>query len=86
MYQNANSRVFQKHATLALIPILASEALLRENKILQYQNVRVEPGTSDSKSNTLLSELTSHVILRESFCLSTTLFLGPDDLVRISRP
>ena len=35
----------------------ASEALLHEKKILATP-VWIEPGTSDSKSNTLLSELT----------------------------
>ena len=47
------------------MPILASEALLRENKKFKEQNVTpklgLNPGpliTSDSKSNTLLSELT----------------------------
>ena len=43
--------------------------------------------TSDSKSNTLLSELIWHVLLRRSlnFCLCTTWFLDLNDLVRINR-
>ena len=47
------------------MPILASEALLCENKKIQWKMlplVGMEPGpliTSDSESNTILSELTS---------------------------
>ena len=43
--------------------------------------VRTEPMTSDSKSNTLLSELTWHVLLRGSlnFCSCTTWFLDFHD-------
>ena len=34
-----DSRVFYKHTTLAIMPILAIDALLRQNKIIQWQNV-----------------------------------------------
>ena len=42
--------------------------------------------TSDSKSNTLLSELVRHVLLRRSlnFCSCTAWFLDLEDLVRIN--
>ena len=78
LYENAN---------------LASEALLRENKKCgdkMLPLVEIEPRpliTSDSKSNTLLSELVRHVLLRGSlnFCSCTTWFLDLDDLVRINR-
>ena len=69
-------RVFRKLTKLAIMAILASEALLREK--IQWQNVT--PGgnrtqvASDSKSNTILSTLTWHMLLRRSlnFCLCTT--------------
>ena len=73
--------VFHKHTTLAIMLILASEALQSENKKKSTDKmlilVRIEPMTSDSKSNTLLSELTWHVLLRGSlnFCSCTTWFL-----------
>ena len=38
-HKNANIRVFHKYTTLAIMPILASEVLLRENKKVQKQNV-----------------------------------------------
>ena len=43
--------------------------------------------TSDPKSNTVLSELVWHVLLRRSlnFCLWTTCYLDLDDLVGINR-
>ena len=49
--------------------------------------MRIKPGISDSKSNTLLSELIWHVLLRESlnFCSCIIWFLALDDLVRINR-
>ena len=52
--------------------------------------VGIEPRpliNSDSKSNTLLSTLTCHVLLRRSlnFCSCTTWFLDLDDLVTINR-
>ena len=68
---NATNRIFHKHTTLSVMPILASEALPRENKNIQWQNVTpvgIEPGpliTSDSKSNTLLSGLTGHLVVRQ---------------------
>ena len=58
-------------------------ALLYENKKIQWQNVTPsENWTQD----TLLSELTWHVLLKGSlnFCPYTTLFLDWDDLVRIN--
>ena len=47
----------------------------------------IEPHTSDSKSNTFLSEIIWYMVLRRSlnFCSCTTWFLDLDDLVRISR-
>ena len=39
--------------------------------IVSLNSVRTEPGTSDSKSNTLLSELTWHVLLGGIFKLSS---------------
>ena len=49
--------------------------------------VSIESLTSDSKSITLLSELTWHVLLRGSLnlCSCTTWFMDLDDLVRINR-
>ena len=51
--------------------------------------VCIEPRiiTSDSKSNSLLSELERPVLLMRSlnFCSCTTWFLDLDDLVRINR-
>ena len=46
----------------------------------------LNPWISDSKSNTLLSELIWHVLLRRSlnFFTCATWFLGFDDLVRIN--
>ena len=44
---NANSRVFYKHTTLATMPILTLEALLRENKKSgdkMLPSVGIEPG------------------------------------------
>ena len=41
-----NNRVFSKCTRIAIMPILASEALFRENKIIQLQNatlVSIEP-------------------------------------------
>ena len=75
------------------MPILAPEALLRENQKVQWKilpPVGIEPGpliTSDSKSNTILSGLTWHVLLGRSlnFCSHTTWFLDIDDSVRINR-
>ena len=52
------------------MPILAAETLLRENKKKQWKMlplVGIEPGsliTSDSKSNTLLSGLSWHLLVR----------------------
>ena len=61
----------------AIMQLLASEALLSENKnsnnTMLSQSV-VNPLTSHSKSSTLLSELIWHVVLRRSlyFCSCTT--------------
>ena len=85
-------RDFYKDTTLAIMPKLASEALLNKNKKIQWQNVTkwwLNLGlwlTSDSKSNTLLSELIWHVLLRGSlkFCLCTTWFVDSHDLVGIN--
>ena len=70
------NRVFREYTKLA---IMASEALLRENKSSDktLPPVGIEPApliTSDSKSNTILSTLTWHVLLRRSlnFCSCTT--------------
>ena len=73
-------RGFHKHTTLAIMPILASEALECENKKSSSKMlppVGIEPTpliTSDSKSNTILSRLTWHVLVRRSlnFCSCTT--------------
>ena len=70
------NRVFTNYTKM---PILASEALPRENKKSSDKMlppVEIEPGpliTSDSKSNTLLSQLVRHVLLRRSlnFCSCT---------------
>ena len=79
------------------MPILVSEALLRENKKFEEKMllpVGMEPGpliTSDSKSNTILSGLTWHVHhlifdLDDSVRISwTTWFFDLDDSVRINR-
>ena len=47
----------------------------------------LNPWTSNSKSNTLLSELIWHVLLRRSlnFCSCNTWFLELNDLVRINK-
>ena len=52
---------------MAIIPILASEALFCKNKKIQLQNailVSIEPLDSDSKSSMLLSTLTWHLLVR----------------------
>ena len=79
-YYLGNVRGFHKHTTLAIIPILAPEALQCENKNSSNKmlpTVGIEPGsliTSDSKSNTILSGLTCHVLPRRSLnlCSCTT--------------
>ena len=50
-------------------------------------SVRIESGTYDFKLNTLLSELTWHVVLRGSlnFCSCISWFLSLDNLVIINR-
>ena len=68
--------------------MLTSEALLHTKKNPSHKMllpVGIDPGPSDSKSNTLLSELILHVLLRGSlnFYSCTTWFLDLDDLVRI---
>ena len=81
-------RVFSKCTRMAIMLILAAEVLLRENKKIQWEmvpTVGIEPGpliTSDSKSNTILSGLTWHLLLRRSlnFCLCTTWFLDLEEL------
>ena len=90
--QHANW-VFHKETKLAIMPILTSEALLREkNPVTKcYPPVGIEPRpviiTSDSKSNTILSTLTWHVLLGRSlnFCSSTIWYLDLDDLRGINR-
>ena len=70
------------------MPILASEALLHENKKNPVKNVTLSGNrTSDSKSNTLLSGLIWHVLLIGSlnFFSCTSWFLNLDDSVRINR-
>ena len=54
--------VLYKRTTMPIMPVLASEALLHENKNIQWQNVTLQwvlnlglSWTSDSKSNILLS-------------------------------
>ena len=77
-----NIRGFHKHTPLAIMPILASEALLCENKKYPVKNVTPSGNrtwpliTSDSKSNTILSTLTCHVLFD---------FLDLDDLAIINR-
>ena len=39
LLKNFSVEFFYKHTTLAIMPILASDALLRENKKIQWQNV-----------------------------------------------
>ena len=60
-------RVFSKCTRMAIIPILTSEALFRENKNIQLQNVTPggnrTPAASDYKSNMLLSTLTWHLLV-----------------------
>ena len=46
------------------MPILASEALFRENKKIQLQNATLVSNEPDSKSNMLLSTLTWHLLVR----------------------
>ena len=74
------------------ILILAFSSLLPENKkpsdkMLPPVGIEPRPGiTSDSKSNSLLSELVRHVLLRSlNFYSCTTWFLDFDDLVRINK-
>ena len=61
---------FRYKTKLAIMPILTSETLLRENKNNPVKNVPpvgIEPGpliTSDSKSNTILSGLSWHLLVR----------------------
>ena len=93
LFPSSWSWSFHKHKTLAIMPILASEALLYENKKIQWKMlppVGIEPRpliTSDSKSSTLLSTLTCYVLLRRSlnFCSCITWFLDFDDSVKINR-
>ena len=58
------------------LPTLASVAFLCQKNSGDelLPPVRIEPGTSDPKSNTLLSELTWHVLTRGylNFCLCKT--------------
>ena len=56
------TRVFKKLEKMAIMLTLASEALLCENRMLPQ--VRIKPGTSDSKSYTLLSELTWYLLIK----------------------
>ena len=62
-FTRTSNFVFHKHTKFVT---LASEALLRETK---YSNnkvlppVRIEHGTYDFKSDTLLSELTWHLLI-----------------------
>ena len=58
-----HNRVFTNYMKLAIMPILASEALLsdKKNSDKMLPPVGIEPGppiASDSESNTLLSGLT----------------------------
>ena len=67
VHHNWHNRVFSKCTRMAIMPILASEALFRENKKIQLQNatlVSIEPWTSDSKSNMLLSTLIWHLLVK----------------------
>ena len=61
-----NIRVFRKLTKLAVMAILASEALQCEK--IQWQNVTSSgnrtQAASDSKSNTILSTLTWHLLAR----------------------
>ena len=90
---NHVSRGFHKYTTLAIMPILASDALLCKNKKIQWKmlpQVGIEPApliTYDSRSDTILSTLTCHVLFGRSlnFCSCTTWFLDLDDPVRINR-
>ena len=70
---------FHKHTTLAIVPILTSDDLLCKNKISSNKilsPVRTEPVKSDSKSNTLLSKQSWHVlhVLRGYYKLHTKLY------------
>ena len=84
---NIRIRDFSKLTKLA---ILTSEAFYYVKKI-QCQNVTPcgyrTQAVSDSKSNTILSTLTWHVLLGRSlnFCSCTTWCLDLDDLRRINR-
>ena len=75
---------------LSKMAILASEALPREKnpvaKCYPPGGNRTQ-SASDSKSNTILSTQTWHVLLRRSlnFCSCTTWYLDLDDLRRINR-
>ena len=57
---------FSKYTRMAIMPILASEALFHENKKFQLQNATLvlNHWTSDSKSNMLLSTLTWHLLVK----------------------
>ena len=79
---------------VTLMESLAAEAFTtwKQKKIQRkmFLQVGIEPGpliTSDAKSNTLLSGLTWHVLVRRSlnFCSCTTWFLDITDSVRINR-
>ena len=65
MNQSVN-RGFSKLPKLAIMPILIAGALLHENKnsSKNVTPVSIKPRSSDSKSNTLLSGLTWHLLVR----------------------
>ena len=72
-----SSEGFHKYTTLAIMEILASEAPWKQKDVTPQWGLN--PGlslTSDSKCNTLLSELFWHVLLEESLnlCLCITWF------------
>ena len=84
---NEPSRVFHMRTEM---PILAFSSLLHEYKKNSSDKMSPPVGiaiASDSKSNTLLSTLHWHVLLRRSlnFCSSTTWYLDLDGIRGINR-
>ena len=91
MYTVSCWHLFGFFTNYTKMPILTFSSLLHKNKQIQWQNVTPSgnrtQAASDFKSNTILSTLTWHLLLRRSlnFCSCTTWYLDLNDLMRINR-
>ena len=72
-----HSSLLQTHNTFNCVTMALESLLTKNSSNKMLPPVRIEPGTSDSKSNTLLSELIWNVLLRGSlnFYSDTTVYL-----------